>query len=121
STAVLVFVKGGKTERVWYYDLRADGYSLDDKRDEVAQNDIPDLLRRWRERDPAKDTDRTAQGFFVPAEEIRANKYDLSLNRYREVAVEEIEYEEPAVILARLRELEREIAKELDELEGMLK
>ena len=121
STAALVFVKGGKTEHVWYYDILADGYSLDDKRDKIADNDIPDVIARWKERNPEKNTDRTAKAFFVPVEEIVENNYDLSINRYKEVAYEEVEYEAPGVILSRLRDLEREIASDLDELEAQLK
>jgi type I restriction enzyme M protein len=120
STAVLVFVKGGKTEQVWFYDMEADGYSLDDKRDRIEANDIPDIIKRWKERDPKKDTDRKEKAFFVPAEEIRENKYDLSINRYKEIVYEEVEYEPPKVILGKLRDLEKEIGKELDELEAML-
>jgi type I restriction enzyme M protein len=120
STAVLVFVKGGKTEHVWFYDMQADGYSLDDKRETIKQNDIPDIIRRWKERKPEKDTDRKAKAFFVPAHEIRDNKYDLSINRYKEIEYEEIHYDPPKVILKRLRELEAEISKDLDELEGVL-
>lgn len=120
STAILVFVKGGKTENVWFYDMQADGYSLDDKRDKTEVNDIPDLVKRWQERDAEKDTDRKAKAFFVPVEEIKENKYDLSINRYKEIEYEEVEYEAPKVILAKLRELETEISGDLDELEGML-
>ncbi len=120
STAVLVFVKGGSTERVWYYDMQADGYSLDDKRERIDANDIPDVLARWRARDVEKDTDRTAKAFFVPVAEIGANSYDLSINRYKEIRYEEPEYDPPKVILARMRALEDEIRKDLDELEGML-
>jgi len=121
STAVLIFVKGGRTEQVWYYHMQADGWSLDDKREKVAENDIPDVIARWRARDPAKDTDRTAKAFFVPVGEIRENKYDLSPNRYREVAYEEVDLEPPAVILTRLRQTEGEILSDLDELERLLK
>ena len=120
STAVLVFVKGGRTERVWFYDMQADGYSLDDKRDKLDGSDIPDVIGRWRERDPKKDTDRTAKAFFVPVDEIRKNKFDLSINRYKEVAYEAVEYDPPKVILGRLRALEKEIQEGLDRLEGML-
>jgi type I restriction enzyme M protein len=121
STAALIFVKGGKTEHVWYYDMQADGYSLDDKREKVAENDIPDVIARWRARSPEKDTDRTAKAFFVPVGEIRENKYDLSINRYKEVAYEAVEYEAPADILAKLRKLESEITADLDHLEAQLK
>ncbi len=120
STAAIVFVKGGQTENVWFYDMEADGYSLDDKREKVTENDIPDIIARWKTRDPKAPTDRTAKAFLVPAQEIRDNKYDLSINRYKEVKHEEVQYDPPKVILARLRSLEDEIRKDLDELEGML-
>ncbi len=121
STAVLIFVKGGKTEHVWYYDMQADGYSLDDKREKVAENDIPDVIKRWRGRESGKDTDRTAKAFFVPVEEIRENKYDLSINRYKETAYEEAQYDPPLEILKRLRDSEAEITRDLDDIEAMLK
>jgi type I restriction enzyme M protein len=120
STAVLVFVKGGKTENVWFYDMQADGLSLDDKRQKIDENDIPDVIDRWGKRDSKKDTDRKAKAFFVPADEIRKNKYDLSLNRYKEIAYEEVKYDPPKVIIKRLRGLEDEIRKDLDELERMV-
>lgn len=120
STAVIVFVKGGQTENVWFYDMEADGYSLDDKREKVAENDIPDVIARWKTRDRKAPIDRTSKAFFVPASEVRDNKYDLSINRYKEVTHEEVQYDPPKLILARLRSLEDEIRKDLDELEGML-
>jgi len=121
STAVLVFVNGGKTEHVWYYDMQTDGYSLDDKREKVAENDIPDVIARWRGREPERDTDRTEPAFFVSVGEIRENKYDLSINRYKEVAYEEVAYDSPARILANLREVESGILRDLDELDELLK
>lgn len=120
STAVLFFVKGGVTGNVWFYDMTADGLSLDDKRERVAENDIPDVIARWRARDPARDTDRTAKAFFVPRAEIESNKHDLSINRYKEVKHEVVEYEPPKVILAKLRALEGEILRGIDEIEGMI-
>jgi type I restriction enzyme M protein len=120
STAVLIFVKGGKTEHVWYYDMQADGYSLDDKREKITANDIPDVLARWKKRDAAKDTDRTAKAFFVPVREIVENGFDLSINRYKEIPYEEVEYEPPEKIVAHLRQIEREITSDLADLEGML-
>ena len=84
STGILVFTKGGRTDNVFFYDVEADGFSLDDKREPVDENDLPDCLARWRARDPKKDTDRTAKAFFVPAKEIREANYDLSLSRYQE-------------------------------------
>jgi type I restriction enzyme M protein len=120
STAVLLFTKGGRTEHVWYYDMQADGWSLDDKREKVDENDIPDAIARWKAKDPAKDTDRTARAFFVPVGEIRENKYDLSLNRYKEVTYDQLEHSPPSVIIAQLRELEASITRGLDEIEQLL-
>ncbi len=121
STAVLIFVKGGRTEHVWYYDVQADGWSLDDKREKVAESDIPDVIAQWRARDPKKDSDRTARAFFVPVEEIRENKYDLAINRYREVAHDATEYASPTELLARLKTVEAQITGGLEELERFLK
>ncbi len=121
STAVVIFVKGGKTEHVWFYDISADGYSLDDKRDKIEQNDIPDVIAQWKTRDAEKDTDRTAKAFVVPVGEIVENKYDLSVNRYKEIEYEEVEYDPPREIIKRLREFERQIQEDLDKLEGMLR
>ncbi|HKV72013.1 MAG TPA: N-6 DNA methylase, partial [Gemmatimonadales bacterium] len=120
STAVLIFAKGGRTEQVWYYDMQADGWSLDDKREKVAENDIPDVIARWRGRDAGRDTDRTAKAFFVPVEEIRENKYDLSINRYSVRGKEESPSEPPERIIARLRTIEVEIAQDLATLEAQL-
>jgi type I restriction enzyme M protein len=122
STAVLMFTKtnSGGTDHVWFYDMEADGLSLDDKREPVPQNDIPDILERWHKRKPKKDTDRTAKSFFVHVDEIRQNKYDLSINRYKEVQYEEVEYDPPHSILDKLEALEAEIGTDLKELRGML-
>lgn len=120
STAILVFTKSGKTEHVFFYDVQADGFSLDDKRERVEENDLPDVLIRWEKKDPQKDTDRTAKAFFVSADEIRQNKYDLSINRYKEMVYGEEKYDPPKVILARMKTLETDIQKDLIELEGML-
>ncbi|CCI35636.1 type I restriction-modification system subunit M [Microcystis aeruginosa] len=124
STAILIFTKLGVREKgtdfVWFYDMVADGFSLDDKRQPIADNDIPDLLRCWQQRDSAKDTNRQAKAFFVPREEIQANAYDLSINRYKEIEYEEVSYEPPKVILQKLRALEADIRQDLDALEEML-
>jgi type I restriction enzyme M protein len=121
STGIIVFTKGGKTKDVFYYDVQADGFSLDDKREPTPdKNDLPEMLKRWRKRDPKKDTDRTAKHFFVNAEQIREKKYDLSINRYKEVVYEEEEYDPPKDILAKMKLLEEEILSDMDELEGML-
>ena len=120
STGVLIFTKGGRTDNVFFYDVQADGYSLDDKREPVAENDLPDCLNRWQTRDPIRDNDRTDKAFFVPVEEIRKSNYDLSLNRYKEMVYEEEEYETPKVILEKMKALNQEIVSDLSELEGML-
>jgi len=122
STAILVFTKGGRTDDVWFYDVEADGFSLDDKRTpRPDMNDLPDMVAHWTERNPKKKSDRAAKHFFVPVADIRANKYDLSLNRYKKTKHEEATYEPPKTILKRMRDLEQEILDDIDELEGMLK
>ena len=120
STAILVFTKGGKTDHVFFYNVGADGYSLDDKRDPIQDNDLPDALLRWQNRNAKYDTDRTANHFMVPVKEIEQKDYDLSINRYKETKHEDVQYDPPKKIIAKLRSLEVEIAKDLAELEGML-
>lgn len=120
STAILVFTKGGRADNVFFYDVQADGFSLDDKRDPINANDLPDALARWKSRDPAKDTDRTAKAFVVPAADIRDQKYDLSLSRYRETVHAEERFDPPQAILDRIKALHADIAKDMAELEGML-
>lgn len=121
STAIVIFTKGGKTNDVFFYDVEADGFSLDDKREAVAENDLPDVRARWAKRNPKKDSDRKSKAFFVNAEDIRAAEYDLSINRYRETVYEEVKYDLPKTILKRLADLNRAEARDLAELEGMLK
>ncbi|MCD7843538.1 MAG: type I restriction-modification system subunit M [Clostridiales bacterium] len=122
STAVLVFTKtgAGGTDKVWFYDMKADGYSLDDKRTSVAENDIPDIVQRFRHREQEADRPRTAQSFFVPVEEIVENGYDLSINKYKKTEYVPVEYPPTGEILDKLEELEKEVAVGLLELRGML-
>lgn len=122
STAVLVFTKTGHggTDDVWFYDMKADGFSMDDKRTETKENDIPDIIRRFHNRDAEKDRARTQQSFLVPKAEIAENGYDLSINKYKQVEYVPVEYPPTSEILADLRALEQEITKSLEELEGML-
>lgn len=120
STAIIVFCKGGKTDYVFFYDVGSDGFSLDDKRDPIGANDLPGALEHWRRRDPKRDTDRTAKHFMVPVKEIEAKAFDLSINRYKVTNHEELKYDPPAKIIARLRKIEGEIARELSALEHML-
>ena len=122
STAILVFTKGGRTDDVWFYDVQADGFSLDDKRTAQPDKDeLPDMVARWKDRNPETESNRTAKHFFIPVDEIRKNKYDISLNRYKETKYEEANYDPPKTILKRMRDLENDILKDIDELEGMLK
>nr|WP_315494220.1 class I SAM-dependent DNA methyltransferase [uncultured Rhodoferax sp.] len=143
STAILLFTKtnSGGTDRVWFYDMQADGWSLDDKRQplldedklgpnpaqplseaEHAKNNLPDALTRWMQRDGSEKTrPRTAQSFCVPKADITAQGYDLSINRYKETVHEAVEHDHPLDILAKLKQLEVEIQRDMAELEGMLK
>lgn len=122
STAVLVFTKtgAGGTEKVWFYDMKADGFSLDDKRSEVAENDIPDIIARFHHLELEEERKRTEQSFFVPKEEIVENGYDLSINKYKKVEYIPVEYPPTDEILDELEELNRQIAAGLEELRGML-
>ncbi|EIC07420.1 N-6 DNA methylase [Microbacterium laevaniformans OR221] len=121
STAILFFTKtnSGGTDDVWFYDVRADGFSLDDKRNPVEANDLPDVLARWRNRDAEKNRARTDPSFFVPKADIVAQGYDLSLNRYKEVVHEEVEHRAPLDIIADIEKLDAEIAADLAELKAM--
>lgn len=122
STAIMIFTKTGTggTDKVWFYDMKADGYSLDDKRNPIDENDIPDIIERFNNLDKETDRKRTEQSFFVDVEEIRENGYDLSINKYKEIEYEEVVYDEPKVILERVRNLEDEIRIGIDELEKMI-
>lgn len=123
STAILIFTKtdSGGTENVWFYDMQADGFSLDDKRTPQAdKSDLDDIRARWANLGGESERQRTEQSFLVPKAEIAENGYDLSLNRYKEVVYEKVEYDPPQVILERLAALEVEIAEGRRGLEGML-
>ena len=123
STAILIFTKTGHggTDRVWFYDMRADGFSLDDKRSPIAQNDIPDIIHRFHHLDQETTRERTEQSFFVPKQEIVDNGYDLSINKYKKTEYKPVEYPPTNEIMAEIRELEKEIRAAMDELEKMLK
>lgn len=122
STAIMVFTKTGHggTDKVWFYDMKADGYSLDDKRSPVADNDIPDILARFANLAAEESRERTQQSFFVPKAEIVDNGYDLSINKYKKVEYVPVEYPSTAEIMADLYALEAEIQSGLKELEEML-
>ncbi|MBN9201476.1 MAG: DNA methyltransferase [Microbacterium sp. SCN 70-18] len=122
STAILLFTKtsSGGTDNVWFYDVRADGMTLDDKRTPIEANDLPDVLARWRTRNAETARARTDQSFLVPKREIVDNRYDLSLNRYKELEIEEVEHRSPTEILDELDALEVEIQDGLKRLREML-
>lgn len=122
STAVLVFTKtgAGGTEQVWFYDMKADGYSLDDKRSEIEANDIPDIIERFHHLEGEQERKKTEQSFFVTKEEIAANGYDLAINKYKEVEYVPVEYPSTQELMTDLHEIEMEITAGLAELEGML-
>ena len=122
STAILIFTKTGHggTDNIWFYDMQADGLSLDDKRSSVNENDIPDIIERFRNRDKELDRARTEKSFFVTKDEIKGNDYDLSINKYKEIEYVPVEYPSTLEIMTNLRELEIEISKEMDELEKLL-
>ena len=123
STAIVLFTRtnSGGTDHVWFYDMRADGFSLDDKRSPQPEtSDLPDILARWQNRAAETERQRTDQSFLVPGAEIVGNDYDLSINRYKEVEYEAVDHDPPRVILQRLARLEEEIAAGRKELEGLL-
>ncbi len=117
STAILIFTKtnAGGTDKVWFYDMKADGYSLDQKRNEVAENDIPDVVARFHNLAAEADRTRKEQSFLVPVKEIREKGYDLSMNKYKEVEREVVEYDAPEVIMERIVSLETQINDALNE------
>lgn len=122
STAILVFTKtnAGGTDKVWFYDMKADGFSLDDKRGEIADNDIPDIIRRFHDPEGETGRERTEQSFFVPRAEIAENGYDLSINKYKKTEYVPVEYPPTDEILDELDRLEKEITAGLAELRGMV-
>lgn len=124
STAIMIFTKTGQggTDKVWFYDMTADGFSLDDQRQPVKENDIPDIIERFNNRDSNEEQNRarTEKSFFVPKEEIVENDYDLFINKYKEIVIEKKEYEHPKVILKRVMDMEDEIQSILKKLGDIL-
>jgi type I restriction enzyme M protein len=127
STGVLIFTKTGSggTDDVWFYEMEADGYSLDDKREQIDENDIPDILGRWKDwtngDESEQERPRTEKSFVVPKSEIAENDYDLSINRYKEAEYESGGHEDPESIMCDLKEMESEIHRTMDELEEMIR
>lgn len=122
STGILIFTKTGHggTDKVWFYDMKADGYSLDDKRSPVKENDIPDIIERFNHLNKEEDRKRTEQSFLVDMKEIVDNDYDLSINKYKEIIYEKVEYPPTSEILADIEKLNKEIDKNLEELKALL-
>jgi len=122
STAILVFTKtnNGGTDNVWFYDMEADGYSLDDKRSPISTNDIPDIISRFSQRNQEQDRSRTDKSFLVPLAEIKENGWDLSINRYKEIVYEEVEYAAPAEIIADIERIDGERKEALMLLKELL-
>ncbi len=122
STAILIFTKTnhGGTDNVWFYDMKADGFSLDDKRSPISESDIPDIIARFKNREAEVSRERTEQSFFVAKEEIAANGYDLTVNKYKKVIYEKVEYPPVKDILAEIEELEVEIQKGIAELKRIV-
>jgi type I restriction enzyme M protein len=121
STAILIFTKGGETDHVWFYDMQADGYTLDDKRNKIAESDLPDIVEKYRLRTSAESAgDRKQKYFSVPKKEIVENNYDLNLSTYKEEVYEEVEYEKPEVIFAKLEIIEQEIQSGLNDLKKLI-
>ena len=123
STGILIFTKTGHggTDKVWFYDMQADGFSLDDKRTAINDNDISDIIERFHNLASEAERDRTEKSFFVEVQEIIENGYDLSINKYKKVEYVPVEYPPTEQIMTELHELEMEITKGLAELEEMLK
>lgn len=122
STAILIFTKtnAGGTDKVWFYEMHADGYSLDQRRQEVAENDIPDVIARWQNLAGEETRTRKDQSFLVPVADIRANDYDLSFNKYKEIERVVVEHEDPKVILSRIETLENDIQAALTNLKEII-
>lgn len=122
STAVLVFTKtnAGGTDKVWFYDMKADGYSLDDKRKPIDDNDIPNVVSRFHQLDKEGDRKRTEASFMVPVSEIREKAYDLSINKYKEVIYEDVFYESPEVLIKQIEVIEAERKQLLNSLKQLL-
>ena len=122
STAILIFTKTehGGTDAVWFYDMTADGFSLDDKRTQVKENDIPDIIARFKHLENEKDRKRTEKSFLVSKQEIVDKEYDLSINKYKKTEYVAVEYPPTSEIMKNLRDLETQINREMDELEKLL-
>jgi type I restriction enzyme M protein len=121
ATAILLFTKAGETNHTWFYNMESDGYSLDDKRNKIEKTDIHDIIQKYRSRDPKAEQDFSSKSFFIEKDQIIEAKYDLSFNKYFEEQYEEVTYDPPKVIIARLQDIEQDITAELESLNELLK
>lgn len=120
STAILIFVKGGETEKVWFYDMQSDGYTLDDKRSMIdGGGDLPDIVEKWKTRKDQTKNKLNSKFFYVDKKEIEKADFDLSINRYKVTDYEEVKYEDPKVILKKIETLEKEIVEGLSDLKNL--
>jgi type I restriction enzyme M protein len=120
STAILIFVKGGETNKVWFYDMQSDGYTLDDKRSKLnGGGDLPDIVAKWKDRKNQTENQRNSKFFYIDKKEIEEADFDLSINRYKQTDYEEINYEDPRIILSKIEILEQEIVAGLSDLKGL--
>jgi len=120
STAILLFTKGGETNNVWFYDMKADGYSLDDKRNKITESDLPDIVKRYKAHNGKEENDRKNKFFFVDKKEIVGNDYDLNLSTYKEEVYEEVKYDKPKIIFGKLETIEENIHTGLEELKSLV-
>lgn len=122
STAVIIFTKTGQggTDNVWFYDMKADGYSLDDKRSPIEQNDIPDIIKRFNNLESEKNRERTEQSFFVSKDEIASNDYDLSINKYKKTEYVAVKYPPTSEILAEIESINQQVEEEFKQLKALL-
>ncbi|MEK6917825.1 MAG: class I SAM-dependent DNA methyltransferase [Nanoarchaeota archaeon] len=121
STAVLFFTKGEPTEKVWFYDMEADGFSLDDKRNEIKENDIPDILERFEKRNKEENKDISKKSFFVSVDDIKSNEWDLSINKYRKEKHEEVIHRNSKEIIKEAKKEVKELLEGFEELEKVVK
>lgn len=120
STAILIFVKGGETNKVWFYDMQSDGYTLDDKRNKLNDGgDLPDIVAKWKNRKNQTENQRNSKFFYIDKKEIEEADFDLSINRYKQSDYEEIQYEDSKIILKKIEDLEQEIVANLNELKTL--
>ena len=117
----MVFQKGGITDNVWFYDMGADGFTLDDKRNKTDKNDIPDIIAKWKTRHTPNPSQEGNKIVRVNVTEIRDNKYDLSICRYKKIEYEEVKYEKPDVIMNKVLKLEKEIETNIEQIKKMIR